>query len=175
MRPFDLIKDCTRCAALCCVATSFEVSEDFAFAKPAGGCQYLTAACRCAIHHELAQRGLLGCAVYDCHGAGQRVTRAFAGSADHAARDEVFLMIRVVHELLWLLGEAAKLCPPRHPLQAELARSIAGLDAVPCDRDVRELDLRPLERDARAILRRVGDVLRARGGRSLVVLGGRSP
>ncbi|MCY1016082.1 hypothetical protein [Pyxidicoccus sp. MSG2] len=32
----DLVPDCSACTALCCVATSFERSEDFAFDKPVG-------------------------------------------------------------------------------------------------------------------------------------------
>src|SRR5215471_13450734 len=103
MRRSDLVPDCGSCAAICCVATSFEASEDFAFDKPAGArCRHLTVECRCAIHDGLVKRGLSGCAVYDCYGAGQRVTRALA-SAPEAERNEAFLMLRVVHELLWLL------------------------------------------------------------------------
>ena len=71
MRRADLVPDCGRCAALCCIATSFEASEDFAFDKAAGtGCRYLTRDCRCAIHDQLAERGFRGCAAYECFGAG---------------------------------------------------------------------------------------------------------
>ena len=165
MRRPDLVADCASCAAICCIATSFDASEDFAFAKPAGvACANLTRDCRCAIHDELAVHGFAGCAVYDCHGAGPRVTRAFAGVADRGQpRDAAFRILRVVHELLWLLTEAVKLGPPGE-LAAQLAAEIAGLDAIaggPIHALV-DVDLRAVDAAARALLRRVGTAL---GGR----------
>lgn len=165
----DLVRDCERCAALCCVATSFTVSEDFAFDKPAGGCRFLTRGSRCAVHRDLVHRGLRGCAIYDCHGAGQRVTRAFAGAPDDGARERAFLALRPVHELLWLLTGAAELCPPGHALRSAIAVQIAALDAIACDEALPDLDLHPHERAARALLRRVGELLRP-PARALVVL-----
>src|SRR5262245_65554034 len=112
----DLIADCGSCAALCCVWTAFDASEDFAFSKPAGvACQYLRPDCRCAIHAQLTVRGLRGCAAYDCHGAGQHATRRLAG-ADLADRErqQLFFVLRDVHELLGLLGGAAALCSVSH-------------------------------------------------------------
>src|SRR5262245_28728842 len=115
MRRPDLVSDCASCAGLCCIATSFEASEYFGLDKPAGvACPNLSSDCRCAIHDDLVERGFAGCAAYECYGAGPRVTRAF-GPGDSAARNEAFLSLRVVHELLWLLTEAAKLCPPSRP------------------------------------------------------------
>jgi hypothetical protein len=126
MRRSDLVPDCASCAALCCVATSFDASEDFAFSKRAGErCRYLLPDCRCAIHADLAARGFRGCAVYDCYGAGQRATREYAG------QQETFLVLHEIHELLWLLTEAMKLCPAwEAELHADFAREIAALDAV---------------------------------------------
>jgi hypothetical protein len=117
----ELSSDCGACAALCCIALPFAASEDFAFDKAAGArCRFLRDDCRCAVHDELVPRGLSGCAVFQCHGAGPRVTRAFAGRAETPAlvaeRDEVFRVQREVHELLWRLDAAAELC-------AKLARS----------------------------------------------------
>ena len=83
MRRPDLVPDCGSCAALCCVATSFEAYEDFAFDKAAGvACRYLMRDCRCAIPDALVERGFRGCAAYDCYGASQRATRAFSGAHD---------------------------------------------------------------------------------------------
>jgi hypothetical protein len=173
MRRSDLVPDCGGCAALCCVATSFEASEDFAFDKAAGvGCRYLTRDCRCAIHGELVARGLPGCAVYDCYGAGQRATQAFAGKHDaERERNEAFLILRVIHELLWQLTEAAKLCPLHDDLGAQFAREIDTLDAiargpVPA---LFEVDLLPHREATRALLRRVGDRLGGRRGAARVL------
>lgn len=176
MRRPDLVPDCGSCAALCCVATSFEASDDFAFDKPAGvGCRYLKRDCRCAIHDELVVRGFRGCAAYDCHGAGQRVTRAFAGSHDTEQRDEAFRILRVVHELLWMLTEAAKLCPAScGDVGSQLALEIEALDAISRGpaHAILEIDPRPHREAARALLRRVGAALgnRSSAARALVAL-----
>jgi hypothetical protein len=163
MRRLDLVADCGSCAAICCIATSFEQSEDFAFDKPAGdACAYVTADCRCAIHAELAERGMRGCAVYDCHGAGPHVTRRHAP----ADRDAAFLVLRVVHELLWLVTQAQALSPTAE-LRAELATEAATLDrlrALPIAA-LRDLDLAAHDRRARGLLRRVGAALGGRAGR----------
>lgn len=129
----DLVADCTRCAALCCVWSAFEASDDFAFSKPAGvTCRHLQRDHHCAIHDQLAGRGLRGCAAYDCHGAGPRATHLFAATRlTDRQRHDAFLVVRDVHELLWLLAGAAALCPGSQPdLAAELARAIAALDAL---------------------------------------------
>lgn len=166
MRRPDLEADCASCAAICCTATSFAASEDFAFDKPAGvACGHLRRDGRCAIHDELAVRGFSGCAVYDCYGAGPRVTRAFAGvQGAERRRDAAFLALRVVHELLWLLTEAAKLCPASPAeLRGQLTAQVEALDAIACAPDaLMELDLAQLDAAARTLLRRVGS---AQGGR----------
>ena len=169
MRRPDLVPDCASCAAICCTATSFDACEDFAFDKPAGvACGHLRGDGRCAIHDELAVRGFTGCAVYDCYGAGPRVTRAFAGvrCADRR-RDAAFLVLRVLHELLWLSTEAVKLCPASAvELRGKLAAQIDALDAIACSPDaLAEVDLAQLDRATRAVLRRVGSAL---GGRRAV-------
>lgn len=177
----DLVSDCARCAAVCCIATSFDASEDFALAKPAGvGCRYLRHDCRCAIHHQLVERGFRGCAIYDCHGAGPRVTRAFAGRTGcDRERNEAFLIVRVVHELLWLLTEAARQYSDQ--IDRDLARAIdveiEALDAIahlPPDA-LLALDARPQLDRARAVLRRTGETLgdRPRAARLLAVAAGR--
>lgn len=162
MRRLELAHDCARCDALCCVATSFEASEDFAMDKPAGvPCLYLGPDRRCGIHDDLAAHGFGGCAVYGCHGAGQRVTAELGGRPEHE-RNAAFLSLRVVHELLWLLTGAVALCPPTHrELRATIEQAIGALERV----DVRDLptdDALQAHRDAaHALLRRIGDAIRA--------------
>ena len=160
MRRPDLLPDCGSCAAVCCVATSFERSNDFACDKPAGvRCQHLTSGDRCSIHALRAERGFHGCILYDCYGAGQRVTGAF-GSEPSPARDGAFLAARDLHELLFLLTEAAALCPPASSdLCMQLEAEIAALDAIAAPAQ-RVLDEHRAV--AHGLLRRVGAAL---GGR----------
>lgn len=166
MRRPDLLADCDRCAALCCVAPSLHVSDDFALEKPAGvPCPFLTAACRCAIHDTLAARGFSGCAIYDCYGAGPRATRACV-DADAATRDAVFLRLRDAYEWLWLLTEAAQLVPAAETeLSRDLAAEIAVLDGAVAAPVAQLLEGRHRDRRPRveALLRRVGAAV---GGRA---------
>jgi hypothetical protein len=166
MRRPDLVADCARCAALCCVAPSFEASEDFAVDKPSGArCQHLEHDDRCAIHAQRIERGFPGCVSFECYGAGQRATRTFQG----ADRDELYLLLNTLHELLFLLTEGLKLCPPSHAeLGAQLTRAIEALDAFePVSiAQVRAFDLSGTQAHARALLREVGEALGGRRARS---------
>jgi uncharacterized protein YjbI with pentapeptide repeats len=117
----SLRADCANCVGLCCVATAFAASADFAIDKPAGEpCPNLRSDFRCGIHARLRERGFPGCAVYDCFGAGQRITRSTFAGVDWraqpgaaAAMFAAFGVMRGLHELLWYLSEALELQPAR--------------------------------------------------------------
>jgi uncharacterized protein YjbI with pentapeptide repeats len=121
LRP-DLRANCTQCAGLCCVALALTASADFAIDKPAGEpCPNLKHDFRCGIHTRLRDGGFPGCTVYDCFGAGQKVTQVTFGGRDwRQASDsgaqmfEVFAVVRLLHELLWYLTEALELAPSLH-------------------------------------------------------------
>jgi hypothetical protein len=121
--------DCSRCAALCCVALAFDRSPLFAFDKPAGApCPHLRPDHRCGIHTCREEHGFAGCARYDCAGAGQAATALFAGgSLGRSWQDtpellpamlEAFHILRDVHHFLGLLAAAGRL-----PLTAALVQS----------------------------------------------------
>ncbi|MGC9539539.1 pentapeptide repeat-containing protein [Streptomyces sp. UG1] len=126
----DLRADCANCFGLCCVALPFTASADFAHDKSAGTpCRNLRDDHRCGIHARLRQSGFTGCTVYDCFGAGQKVSQVTftgqdwrTGSREHARRMfDAFPVVRQLHELLWYLSEALTL-PAASPLYAELRR-----------------------------------------------------
>jgi hypothetical protein len=154
--PLTLVRDCERCAALCCVAPSFSTSADFAFTKDAHtACPHLDAQRRCTIHGELVERGMRGCAAYDCHGAGQRVTAAFDGDVDPARRLDAFLRVRDLHETMAMLDAALQMTL-RPALREEIAALIAELDAaVGAALHDDGFDLRPVRGRARELFRRV--------------------
>ena len=150
----ELRADCSRCVGLCCVAPAFARSADFAIDKPAGTpCGNLQADFRCAIHADLRDHGFAGCTVFDCLGAGQRVTAAFAGrdwrTPDVAApMFAAFAAARQVHELLWYLDEA-RVRAPDPALDAEWTRllgDVAALDVAAAHERVGELLRRASER-----------------------------
>jgi uncharacterized protein YjbI with pentapeptide repeats len=122
-----LAPDCAKCCGLCCVAPAFLASADFAIDKPAGRpCPNLQPDFRCGIHSNLRGAGFPGCVVYDCFGAGQRVTQEIFAGADWRTDPEiaprmfaVYFVVRHLHELLWYLTEALALSAAR-PLQVQL-------------------------------------------------------
>ena len=110
----DLGADCANCFGLCCVALAFAKSADFPFDKPAGEpCENLASDDACRIHPHLRDRGFKGCTVFDCFGAGQKVSRlTFSGRSwredplTRTAMFSTFPIVRRLHELLWYLDEA---------------------------------------------------------------------
>lgn len=135
MNAIDLSPDCSRCAALCCVAFAFDKSDKFAFDKPAGTpCLNLSRSASCSIHKDLDAKGFSGCVAYQCDGAGQRVTQdMFKGHSwqdqPHilAAMQDAFFGMRAVHARLALLATAENL-PLEQSDQEKLAsfRSALG-------------------------------------------------
>jgi hypothetical protein len=119
--------DCSRCAGLCCVAPAFAASADFAIDKPAGrACPNLREDFRCGIHAQLRERGFPGCTVFDCFGAGQRITQeTFDGRSWReapelaAAQFAVLPVMRQLHEALWYLTEAVTI-PAAAALQGDV-------------------------------------------------------
>ncbi|TDC41183.1 pentapeptide repeat-containing protein [Micromonospora sp. KC213] len=117
--PDELHADCARCVGLCCVAPAFAASTDFAIDKSAGQpCPNLRPDSRCGIHDRLREHGFPGCTVFDCFGAGQRITQHTFGGQDWrtdpgtaAAMFAAFTVARPLHELLWYLTEALALTP----------------------------------------------------------------
>ncbi|MEN6463270.1 MAG: pentapeptide repeat-containing protein [Syntrophomonas sp.] len=132
----NLRADCVNCFGLCCVALYFSASEGFPNDKDVGQpCINLQEDFRCSVHKNLTERGLKGCAAFDCFGAGQKVAQVSFGGQDwrkdpESAKQmfEVFLIMRQLHELLWYLTEALTLQPAR-PIHGEL-RSM--LDETEC-------------------------------------------
>jgi hypothetical protein len=110
----DLGADCANCFGLCCVALAFTRSVDFPVDKDAGDpCTNLDGDDGCTIHPRLRSEGFRGCTVFDCSGAGQKVSRhTFAGRSwrdDTATRRAMFAtfpVVRRLHELLRYLDEA---------------------------------------------------------------------
>lgn len=105
--------DCTSCFGLCCVVLPYAKSADFAADKDGGiPCQNLQSDYRCRIHNSLRETGYKGCSVYECFGAGQKVSQiTFKGDDWHnksIAKQmfEVFPIMQQLHEMLYYLKEA---------------------------------------------------------------------
>jgi hypothetical protein len=162
--------DCSRCFALCCTAPGFAVSADFAIDKPAGQpCLHLRPDFRCSIHADLRPRGFRGCAVYDCLGAGQRVSQHTFGGRDWRLDPatagpmfRAFAVMRQLHELLWYLSEALA-APAAGPVHRELAEARAATErhaASPLD-ELLVLALPAHQGEVNTLLRRASELMRA--------------
>jgi hypothetical protein len=171
-RDLELRADCSRCAALCCVAPAFAASSDFAIDKPAGRpCPNLLADYRCGIHAHLRERGFPGCAVFDCFGAGQHVTQVTFAGLDRRRAPQiapqmfaVFAVVRALHEVLWYLTEALAVAPPGLADGVTAARArILALTLLPPDA-LLTADVAAHRGAANAVLVEVSAQVRADGG-----------
>lgn len=166
----SLRADCERCFALCCVVPAFSASADFAITKKAGQpCTNLTPEFRCGIHTCLREQGFRGCTVYDCFGAGQKVSQVtFVGAdwreAPRTAKQmfEVFPIMRDLHELLWYLSEALML-QTTGPLHADLRLALAKTERLTYLRpdQLAQLDLESHRQVVNALLLQTSELVRA--------------
>ncbi|MFI6335677.1 pentapeptide repeat-containing protein [Streptomyces sp. NPDC050535] len=167
--------DCGECFGLCCVALPFSRSADFAIDKSAGKpCPNLRTDSRCGIHTELREKGFTGCTVYDCFGAGQKVSQITYGGRDwregtrEQARQmfEVFPVVRQLHELLWYLAEALTL-PAARPLYADLRRTLDRTELLTrrTPEELGELDVGAHRQEVNVLLLRTSELMRAGTGR----------
>ncbi|WP_449061788.1 pentapeptide repeat-containing protein [Planomonospora algeriensis] len=167
--------DCGSCFGLCCVVPAFAASADFAIDKPAGqACPNLRQDFRCGIHDRLRPEGFTGCTVYDCFGAGQKVSQVTFGGRDWRRNPgtakqmfEVFPVMRHLHELLRYLAEALTLEPAR-PLHAELRAAFDEIESLTQGdpASLLKLDAAAQWRQVNALLLRASELARAGiGGR----------
>jgi uncharacterized protein YjbI with pentapeptide repeats len=166
----DLQADCTNCFGLCCVALPFARSTDFAVDKDAGQpCSNLQAGFRCGIHARLREKGFPGCAVFECFGAGQKVSQVTFGGTDwrHAPLSgrhmfAVFPVMRQLHELLWYITEALDLAPAR-PVHKDLRGALTHVEGLSrgSAESLLDLNMSALRGDVSALLLRVSELARA--------------
>jgi hypothetical protein len=167
--------DCSRCVGLCCAGPAFAASADFAIDKPAGQpCPNLRPDFRCGIHDRLRERGFPGCTAYDCFGAGQRVTAAFArpdgrSASSRAEKDwrdpnvaprmfAAYGVARDLHELLWYLTEASALDPTD-----EVDRALAETERL-LDTGASAAEAAAHRDGVRTLLRRTSEAVRDPAG-----------
>lgn len=168
--PDALRADCASCFALCCVVPAFSASVDFAIDKNARQpCPNLRADSRCGIHARLRQDGFRGCTVYDCFGAGQKVSQVTFGGRDWRRAPatakrmfEVFPIMRDLHELLWYLSEATRLRSAR-ALHEELRLALTETERLTrgTPEALAALDVAAHRRDVNVLLQRASELVRA--------------
>ncbi|MFE4519005.1 pentapeptide repeat-containing protein [Kitasatospora sp. NPDC056783] len=168
--PTPLESDCGSCFGLCCAALPFVAGTDFAENKRAGSpCHNLQADFGCGIHAQLRERGFRGCTVYDCFGAGQRISqvtfggRSWREEPDSAkAMFDVFPVVRQLHELLRYLTEALTFTAAG-PVHDELRQALAETDRLAggTPEEVLALDVPAHRQRVSELLLRAGELVRA--------------
>lgn len=155
--PAHLKADCTACVGLCCVVSPFDAVQGFGFDKPAHTpCPHLCADFRCGIHETLEARGFRGCVVFDCQGAGQRVTRHYSGRNWRddpelaQAMYEAYTVMRGLHETMALLYTASV-----HVADARIAAMLEAIEAL-CERGADRAEAERVRREALALLAEPG-------------------
>lgn len=166
----ELRADCGSCFGLCCVALAFTASADFAADKKAGEpCGHLGPGHRCGIHAELRGRGYQGCTVYDCFGAGQKISQVTFGGRDWRGAEDggramfaVLPVVRQLHELLWYLAETLALpaARPVHTAAARLSERVAALSRGTAD-ELLALDVAAHRAEVNVVLLRASELARA--------------
>jgi uncharacterized protein YjbI with pentapeptide repeats len=133
----DLKADCSQCFGLCCVALPYQRSADFPVNKAAGEpCRNLQGDYRCGVHSTLREKGFAGCTVFDCFGAGQKVSQVtFAGMSwrDHPRSSrrmfDAFGVMRQLHEMLWYLDEVLSM-PAAEPLHDTASSEMEDIERL---------------------------------------------
>ena len=166
-----LSADCQKCFGLCCVALPFAKSADFASDKDAGtACKNLQSDYRCSIHDNLRSKGFRGCTVYECYGAGQKVSQVTYSGNDWRhnlalAKEmfSVFPIMQQLHEMLYYLYEALTL-EEAHPIYKEIQQAImeiGGLTNV-SPKLILELDVQGYRADMNKLLLQTSELVRAK-------------
>jgi hypothetical protein len=166
----DLLADCADCFGLCCVALAFARSADFAFDKAAGDpCVNLDGGFLCTIHPHLRDSGFKGCTVFDCFGAGQKVSQTtYAGKSwteepqTRAEMFTVFPIMRQLHELLWYLDEAVRMpaAAPLLPRMEDAAREVEAMTRSSAE-SILAVDLDAVRAPVAELLREASRLVRA--------------
>ncbi|KOP80332.1 hypothetical protein AMS59_02760 [Lysinibacillus sp. FJAT-14745] len=110
----SLQADCQSCFGLCCTALNIAASSDFAINKAAGTpCPNLQSDFSCQIHSTLRDQGFKGCTVFDCLGAGQKVSQTTFHGQDWRQSPEisekmfrVFPIMEQLYEMIAYVAEA---------------------------------------------------------------------
>ena len=164
----ELVADCANCVGLCCVALAFDRSGDFAFSKDAGTeCRNLDADYRCRIHPLLRAEGMKGCTVFDCHGAGQKVSQTTFGGASWRdspgtadAMFAVFRVVRQLHEMLLYLRAASRVESHRRAEIDAMYETVNAHSRLPGD-DILALDLDSIRQLVNPLLSAVSELVRS--------------
>ncbi|MCU6712606.1 pentapeptide repeat-containing protein [Paenibacillus sp. J5C_2022] len=183
-RTRQLRADCESCFGLCCVALPFSASSDFPVDKPAGQpCGHLQENFRCSVHSQLRNLGYRGCTVFDCFGAGQKISQVTYKGPDWRTHPDsatdmhsAFLAMRAIHELMWYVNEVLDRTSA-HSLHKEAADKLRELERLSLQSadELGTLDTFALRDEISPLLMKTSELIRAEGKQSHHPSLGRKP
>lgn len=157
--------DCSRCAALCCIAYPSEEMPGFAAPKRAGeACPKLGEDGRCTIYEHREEAGFSGCSRFECFGAGQHVVQHLFGGHDWRQDPallrpmvDAFLAMRPVSDLNYLARRAGEVAQETGQ-RAAAARLADRLETLAANRESLSdgSAIGAIEHELRALYRRIG-------------------
>jgi len=166
--------DCAACFGLCCVALAFTASADFPVDKAGGvSCRNLNDDFRCTIHRNLRLSGYSGCTVFDCLGAGQKVSQqTFQGISwrdDPASARQMFKLLPIMQqlqEMLLYLTQAIASCGNME-LQDRLLKSRDAVDRLTfaSAEELLDVDMPECRKHINHLLSQVSEEVRLASGR----------
>ncbi|WP_404450926.1 pentapeptide repeat-containing protein [Virgibacillus necropolis] len=176
IRRENLRADCENCFGLCCVGLNFSASADFAIDKDAGKpCPNLQSDFRCGIYKDLREQGFKGCTVFDCFGAGQKVSQVTFGGVGWREGPEtakkmfdVLPIMQQLHEMLWYLTEALTFRASRS-IHREISLALAETERLTQLKpdSLMELDVPSHREGVNNLLLRTSELVRAESRRQL--------
>lgn len=171
----NLQADCSKCFGLCCVALPYANSADFAYDKASGTpCDNLQSDYRCSIHSNLRNKGFKGCTVYECFGAGQKVSQGTYEGKDWRENSSlaqemfnVFPIMQQLYEMLRYLNEAVGLEVTK-PIRRELQECIAQIESLTnlSPKEILQLDVPVHRASVNELLLHTSELVRANAPRS---------
>ncbi len=167
----NLRADCEKCFGLCCVALPYAKSADFAFDKSGGTpCKNLQEDYRCRIHSNLRNEGFKGCTVYECFGAGQKVSQVTYKGEDwrtnqKAAKEmfDIFPIMQQLHEMLCYLKESQTLVEAKS-IYSELQDSYEKIEQLTNfeAREILDLDVPTHRAGVNGLLLKTSELVRSK-------------
>ncbi|MED1863008.1 pentapeptide repeat-containing protein [Fictibacillus nanhaiensis] len=166
----SLQADCGRCFGLCCVALPYARSADFPLDKDGGTpCRNLQDDFRCGIHEHLRDKGFKGCTVYECFGAGQKVSQNTFSGLDWETNPElakemfdVFPIMQQLQEIMYYLTEAVNLNETK-PILHELEMAIGEIEELTqrSASEIKQMNVSDIRMKINELLIRTSELVRA--------------
>lgn len=151
--------ECQECLGICCTALYFSKIDGFYEDKKAGqDCINLDSQHRCKIYQELLVKNSKGCKIYDCFGAGQKVTQMYLNRqvVDQEVC-KIYLIMYQLYQMLWYLLQAKNYGQKQVNGSLQTIQEIIQLSA----KEILQTNIDTIIKEAKMALKKASDTLTA--------------